>query len=101
MWFDLAASEWVGYCAATLTTVSFVPQVMQAWRSKDLSSISLGMYALFCAGIALWLVYGLMVSAWPVVGANIITLGLAGVVLGLKIRSLKQTRTISQPSQHH
>jgi MtN3 and saliva related transmembrane protein len=81
-------TEFVGYCAATLTTVSFVPQVLQALRTKDLSSISLAMYAAFCAGIALWLVYGLMMQAWPVVIANIFTLGLAGVVLVLKLRQV-------------
>jgi MtN3 and saliva related transmembrane protein len=81
-------TEWVGYCAATLTTVSFVPQVLQALRTKDLSSISLAMYAAFCAGIALWLVYGLMMQAWPVVIASVFTLGLAGVVLVLKAKQV-------------
>ena len=84
-------TELVGYCAATLTTVSFVPQVIQAWRSKDLSSISLGMYALFCSGIALWLAYGLMAQAWPVIIANAITLILVGIVLALKLRSLRKS----------
>jgi MtN3 and saliva related transmembrane protein len=76
----------VGYAAATLTTVSFVPQVLQALRTKDLSSVSLSMYAIFCVGIALWLVYGIMALAWPVIIANVLTLGLAGIVLWLKIK---------------
>jgi MtN3 and saliva related transmembrane protein len=84
----MTLTELTGYCAATLTTVSFLPQVVQALRTKDLSSISLLMYASFCAGIALWLVYGLMIQAWPVVIANIFTLGLAGMVLFLKIRQV-------------
>ncbi len=84
----MTLTELTGYCAATLTTVSFVPQVIQALRTKDLSSISLSMYAAFCAGIALWLVYGLMMQAWPVVIANVFTLGLAGVVLVLKIKQV-------------
>jgi MtN3 and saliva related transmembrane protein len=84
----MTLTDIIGYCAATLTTVSFVPQVIQALRTKDLSSISLAMYAAFCAGIALWLVYGLMMQAWPVVIANILTLGLAGAVLVLKVRQV-------------
>jgi MtN3 and saliva related transmembrane protein len=82
------ATELVGYCAATITTVAFVPQVIQALRTKDLSSVSLAMYVTFCIGIALWLVYGLMLQAWPVVIANIFTLGLAGVVLALKVKQV-------------
>jgi MtN3 and saliva related transmembrane protein len=84
----MTLTDIIGYSAATLTTVSFVPQVIQALRTKDLSSISLAMYAAFCAGIALWLVYGLMMQAWPVVIANILTLGLAGAVLVLKVRQV-------------
>ena len=79
-------TEWIGYLAATLTTVAFVPQVWQIWRSKRTQDISLRMYVLFTCGIAAWLVYGLMIAAWPVVVANAITFVLAGMVLVLKLR---------------
>jgi MtN3 and saliva related transmembrane protein len=85
-------TEIVGYSAATLTTLAFVPQVLQALRTRDLRDISLAMYIAFCSGIALWLAYGLMMQAWPVVIANIFTLGLAGVVLYLKVRQLLADR---------
>jgi MtN3 and saliva related transmembrane protein len=84
--------EVVGYCAATLTTLSFVPQVLQALRTRDLRDISLTMYVAFCSGIALWLVYGLLMQAWPVVIANVFTLGLAGIVLYLKLRQTLANR---------
>jgi MtN3 and saliva related transmembrane protein len=87
------ATDIVGYCAATMTTVAFVPQVLQALRTKDLSSVSLAMYVTFCIGIALWLVYGLMLHAWPVVIANVFTLGLAGVVLALKVKQVLVEKT--------
>jgi MtN3 and saliva related transmembrane protein len=85
-------TEIVGYSAATLTTLAFVPQVLQALRTRDLRDISLSMYAAFCSGITLWLVYGLLMQAWPVVIANVFTLGLAGVVLYLKVRQLLADR---------
>jgi MtN3 and saliva related transmembrane protein len=44
------------------------------------------MYSIFTLGIALWLVYGLLISAWPIVIANIITLALASLILALKLR---------------
>lgn len=75
----------VGYLAAILTTLSFVPQVWLTFRTKDVSGISLGMYSAFTLGVALWLCYGLLVQAWPVVVANTVTLALALVILGMKL----------------
>ncbi len=82
--------ELVGYTAAFLTTVSFVPQVCHTLRSRDVSGISLGMYACFTLGIFLWLIYGLMLEAWPVVFANAITLALAFAILTMKLRFGRQ-----------
>lgn len=79
-------TEWVGYAAATLTTSSFVPQAWLTFKTKDVSGISLGMYSAFTVGIALWLAYGLLVQAWPVVVANVITLALASGILAMKLR---------------
>jgi MtN3 and saliva related transmembrane protein len=75
----------MGYMAATLTTLSFVPQAVHTFRSRDVSGISLGMYGVFTVGILLWLVYGLMLGAWPIVAANAVTLVLAASILGMKV----------------
>jgi MtN3 and saliva related transmembrane protein len=79
-------SDLVGFLAATLTTISFVPQALHTFRTKDVSGISLGMYSAFTVGVALWLVYGILLNAWPVVIANIITLVLAVTILAMKLR---------------
>ena len=76
----------VGYAAATLTTLAFIPQTLHSWRSRDLSGVSLGMYSLFTLGVACWLLYGIMLESWPIIAANTITLMLAGSVLFLKLR---------------
>lgn len=75
----------IGYAAATLTTISFVPQVVQVLKTRSTKDVSLGMYSLFTLGVALWFVYGLMIQAWPVIVANAITLLLAGAVLVMKL----------------
>ena len=75
----------VGYAAAILTTVAFIPQALKSWRTRDLSGVSLTMYSLFTVGVALWLAYGIILGAWPIIAANVITLALAGMVLALKI----------------
>jgi MtN3 and saliva related transmembrane protein len=82
----IPASELVGYLAATLTTISFVPQAWHTFRTKDVSGISLSMYSAFTAGVALWLAYGVLLDAWPIVIANLVTLSLAGLILSMKLR---------------
>ncbi|HTY03879.1 MAG TPA: SemiSWEET transporter [Rhodocyclaceae bacterium] len=80
-----AIQEIIGYGAATLTTVAFIPQALQSWRTRDLSGVSLPMYSLFTVGVGLWLIYGLYLDSWPIVIANGVTLALASVVLVLKV----------------
>ena len=79
-------ADWIGTIAATLTTASFVPQVLHTFRTKDVSGISLGMYSAFTLGVGLWLVYGLLLDAWPIVIANAITVSLATCILVMKLR---------------
>jgi MtN3 and saliva related transmembrane protein len=79
-------TDWIGYVAATLTTASFVPQAVLTFRTRDVSGISLGMYSAFTLGVALWLLYGVLIEAWPVVIANTITLALAASILGMRLR---------------
>lgn len=77
----------VGSVAAILTTMAFVPQAVKTWRSRSTKDISLVMFLMFCAGVALWLVYGILIEAWPVIIANVLTLGLAGLILAVKIHN--------------
>jgi len=79
-------SDLIGMIAGTLTTIAFVPQVWRVWKTRSTRDISLGMYLVFTAGVACWLAYGLMLGAWPIIVANIVTLGLTGTVLALKLR---------------
>jgi len=76
----------IGSVAATLTTISFLPQAWQTFRTKDVSGISLGMYTVFTSGVACWLVYGLLMDSWPIVISNAITVSLAALILLMKLR---------------
>lgn len=78
--------DWIGSAAACLTTASFVPQAWHTFRSRDVSGISLTMYSLFTLGVALWLVYGIMLQAWPIIIANVITTSLALMILMMKLK---------------
>ena len=79
-------TDLVGYLAASLTTLSFVPQAWHTFTTRDVSGVSLGMYATFTAGVALWLAYGVLLHAWPIVIANAITLTLSAGILVMKLR---------------
>lgn len=76
----------IGTLAAVLTTASFLPQAWHTFKTKDVSGISLGMYSVFTTGVACWLVYGLLLQAWPIVIANLVTLSLASTILIMKLR---------------
>jgi MtN3 and saliva related transmembrane protein len=76
----------IGFAAATLTTASFLPQAVHTFQTKDVRGVSLGMYSVFTLGVALWLAYGVMLHAWPIVIANSITFVLAASILTMKLR---------------
>ena len=76
----------IGFIAAILTTVAFVPQIIRIWRARSAKDVSLGMYTLFTFGVVLWLVYGILIHSWPIILANCVTLLLAGVVLVMKVK---------------
>ena len=78
--------DFIGFLAAILTTASFVPQTWHTFKTRDVRGISLSMYSAFTAGVACWLVYGLLLGAWPIVIANCITLSLALAILVMKLR---------------
>jgi MtN3 and saliva related transmembrane protein len=86
--------EIIGYCAAFLTTIAFLPQAIWSWRTRDLSGISLGMYALFTAGVGLWLIYGLIIEKWPLILANALTFTLALSILILKLRHTAKNKKL-------
>ena len=78
--------EWMGYLAAVLTTVAFVPQALKTIRSRDTGGISLAMYVVFTIGIACWFGYGVWLGSWPMILSNIVTFALAATILALKLK---------------
>ena len=79
-------TEIVGLVAGTLTMFSFIPQVLKVWREKSATGVSLSMYIIFCVGVLLWTVYGLMLGELPIILANGATLILACSILVMKVK---------------
>ena len=76
----------LGLAAGSCTTIAFLPQVIKTWKTRSAKDLSLGMFSFFCFGVALWLVYGLLVQDIPVIVANLLTLVLASSLLFFKLR---------------
>ncbi|MFC1769398.1 SemiSWEET transporter [Nanoarchaeota archaeon] len=76
----------LGLFAGTLTTVSFVPQVIKTWKTKQTNDISLLMYSILCLGILSWLIYGLFTNDIPIIAANTVAFILALTILVFKIK---------------
>jgi len=89
--------ELIGMIAGVLTTLAYVPQVVKVWRSRSARDISLGMFLLMNAGIALWLVYGLLINSPGLIGANVVTLCLTAAVLVAKLKFDRPGQAAPQP----
>ena len=81
-----ASIEFLGFSAAALTTLCWVPQALQTIRTRDTSGISLWTQSLFALGIMLLLIYGVLLMSWPLISANAVSLLLVLVILTMKLR---------------
>lgn len=89
--------EALGLIAGALTTLAYLPQVLKVWRSRSARDVSLGMFAMMVVGIALWLIYGLLIESLALISANVLTLLLSGLVL---IGKLRFDRPGQRPADH-
>ncbi|MGC3964546.1 MAG: SemiSWEET transporter [Rhodocyclaceae bacterium] len=78
--------ELLGYFAACLTTISFLPQALLIWKHRSAKGVSLSMYSVFVTGIGCWLIYGFFIGSWPLVVSNAVTFLLSGMILLMKLR---------------
>ena len=76
----------LGIMAGTLTTISFVPQVIKIYRTKDAKDLSIVTFCIFSCGVLLWLVYGIATQEWPIILANGVTLVLIFLIIAMKIK---------------
>ena len=79
--------ELIGFAAAFLTTIAFIPQVIQVWKSKSVEGLSLTTYIIFIIGVFLWFLYGLSIGSLSMIIANFITVLLASIIIYFIIKS--------------
>jgi MtN3 and saliva related transmembrane protein len=78
--------SWVGYTAALMTTIAFVPQAWAVLKTRDTRSLSLAMYVVYTLGILLWLAYGILQRDGALIAANSITALFSLTILLAKLR---------------
>ena len=78
--------EMVGFIAGTITTASFLPQLIAVYRQKSANELSWSYLTMFSIGVVLWLVYGLLLSALAIIVANSVTLALLVGIIVLKLK---------------
>jgi MtN3 and saliva related transmembrane protein len=83
---NLPLIDAVGATGAALTTLCWLPQALKVVREKETRALSLPATAAFTLGVGLWLIYGLAINDWPLIGSNAITLALMAVILAMKLR---------------
>ena len=76
----------LGLVAGVLTTIAFLPQMFQIWLTKSAKDVSFVMLIIFMSGLCLWLIYGIIIGALPIIMANGATLFFNLIILWLKIK---------------
>lgn len=84
---------WIGAAAATLTSLSYIPQVQKAWPRGSTADLSVTMLAVLTTGLLTWIGYGLLKGDWVIVAANGVGGALSGTVLSCKIRDILAGRS--------
>lgn len=79
-------APYVGYLAAVLGTVCWIPQAWRAWSTRDTRGLSLPSNLMFLTTVTLWLVYGVMIGDWPLILANICAVVAMILIVAAKLR---------------
>ena len=82
----LSLVDVIGYTAAVLTTLAWIPQIARTWRTKSADDLSLGMLSVFALGVALWLTYAIAIGSGPILWANAVTLVLSLALIAMRLR---------------
>ena len=76
----------LGLAAGTITSITFLPQVIQIWKTKSAKDLSLFMLILLILGVLLWLTYGLLVMDAAIIYTNSMVLAMSLILLYFKLR---------------
>ena len=82
----LIITDIFGYGASMLGMIVFLPQVIQIWKSKQTRDVSLFSFSLIAFGTILWIVYGILISALPIIIVNVVIFVLSSLIIIMKLK---------------
>ena len=82
----MAPIEILGLVAGTITSITFLPQVVKIWQTKSAKDLSIMMLLLLMLGVVLWLVYGLVVMSTAIIYTNSMVLAMSLIMLYFKLK---------------
>ena len=82
----MASIEILGLVAGTITSITFLPQVVKIWQTKSAKDLSIMMLLLLMLGVVLWLIYGLVVMSAAIIYTNSMVLAMSLIMLYFKLK---------------
>ncbi len=82
----MTAIEILGLAAGTITSITFLPQVIKIWKTRSAKDLSLMMLLLLMAGVLLWLTYGLLIKDAAIIYTNSMVLAMSMILLFFKLK---------------
>lgn len=79
-------AELLGLAAGTITSVTFLPQVVRIWKTRSVKDISMMMMLLLIIGTSLWLTYGLLMKDTAIIYTNVMVLAMSLIMFYFKIK---------------
>ena len=76
----------LGMLAGTITSITFLPQVIKVWKSRSAKDLSLVMLLLLMTGVSLWLVYGIVIKDGAIIYTNSMVLLMTLILLFFKLK---------------
>jgi MtN3 and saliva related transmembrane protein len=86
--------EILGFIAAILTTMSFLPQALRIRRQRSAADVSLTMYLMMVTGQTLWLIYGFVIGSPSLIAANVVSISFVTWVLVMKFQDIRRQRPV-------
>ncbi len=85
--------ELIGYVAAILTASTMIPQIIRSIHTKSVKDVSIVMLLMYTMNTALWVTYGILISAKPVVLADGLACcaGITQLIIKFKYNNMKNT----------
>lgn len=80
------AIQLLGLAAGTITSITFLPQVIQIWKTKSVKDLSMQMLLLLILGVTMWLTYGILVKDAAIIYTNSMVLTMSLVMMYFKFK---------------